>query len=90
MSETVLIILSTAEVLALVLVLAIFLLIIARQLRSVTATLSEVCWGARAVERQLKAVSVNVSDANAALQDTAAALPAARQKLERLAAGGSS
>lgn len=86
MSKTVLIILSTAEVLALVIVLAIFLLIIAGQLRSIVETLQQVCWGARAVERQLKAVSVNVSDANVALQDTAAAIPSARRKVEILAA----
>ena len=88
MSKTVLIILSTAEVIALVVVLAIFLLIIASQLRSVVVTLQEVCWGARAVERQLKAASMNASDANVALQDAAGAVTSARRSVERLAAGG--
>jgi uncharacterized protein YoxC len=69
MSETQLTIASVAEIVALIVVLAIFLLIVARQLRSISATLAEVAWGARAVERQLRAVDSNIGQVNAALSD---------------------
>jgi hypothetical protein len=85
MSETLLIILSVAEILALVVVLAVFLLIIAGQLRSIVGTLQQVTWGARAVERQLLAVKPNVSKLNWALEEIAETVPAAADKAERLA-----
>ena len=84
MSLTLLIILSVLEIVALVVVLAAYLLIIAGQLRSIAATLAEVTWGARAVERQLRAVRPNVSKLNFALDEIAAAVPAATDKAERL------
>lgn len=77
--------LSVVEIVALVVVLAIYLLFIAGQLRSIVSTLQEVTWGARAVERQLNAVAPNVSKVNWALQEIAATVPAAADKAERLA-----
>ena len=87
MSETLLIILSVIEVVALVVVLAVFVLIIAGQLRSIVGTLQEVCWGARAVERQLLAVTPNVAGLNRALEEIAGTLPVATAKAEHMAAG---
>ena len=52
MSESLLTWLSVTEILVLILLLAIYLLWVGRQLRSISATLAEVAWGARAVERQ--------------------------------------
>ena len=82
MSETLLNVLSVVEVVALVVVLAIYLLIVAAQLRSITSTLAEVTWGARAVERQLQAVRSNVLQINSALTDIATTLPGVTDKLE--------
>ncbi len=86
MSETLLILLSVVEIVALVIVLAIYLLVISGQLRSIVKTLQEVTWGARAVERQLRAVRPNISKINFALEEIAGAVPSATQKAERLAA----
>ncbi|MDQ6605254.1 MAG: hypothetical protein M3Z06_01745 [Actinomycetota bacterium] len=85
MSQTLLIILSVAEIVALVVVLAAFLLVISGQLRSIVATLHEVTWGAHAVERQLLAVRPNVSKINWALEEIAGTVPVAADKAERLA-----
>lgn len=84
MSLTLLIILSVLEIVALVVVLAIFLLIIAGQLRSIVATLQEVTWGARAVERQLRAVRPNISKVNWALEEIAGTVPSATAKAESM------
>lgn len=75
MSESLLTVLTVAEILALVIVLAIYLLIIGRQLRSISSTLAEVAWGARAVERQLRAVRSNIGQVNAALTDIGEVAP---------------
>ncbi len=85
MSETILIILSVVEIVALVIVLAVYLLVIAGQLRSIVVTLQEVSWGAHAVERQLLAVRPNVSKVNWALEEIVSTVPAAADKAERLA-----
>ncbi len=84
MSETVFIILSVVEVVALVVVLAIYLLIVAKQLRHIASMLAEVTWGARAVERQLLAVRSNVGQINWALEDAATVLPGIVEKAEGL------
>ena len=88
MSETLLIILSVLEIIALIAVLAVFLLIIAGQLRRIVALLQEVTWGARAVERQLKAAPDNVSKVNLRLGETAGLITAAADKAERRAGIG--
>jgi len=87
MSETLLIILSVVEIVALVVVLAIYLLIVARQLRQIASTLAEVTWGARAVERQLLATRSNVGQINWALEDAATVLPGIVEKAESMGTG---
>jgi uncharacterized protein YoxC len=88
MSESLLTIFSVAEIVALVVVLAIFLLIVARQLRSIAATLAEVAWGARAVERQLRAVRSNIGQVNAALTDMVDVAPGLVRMAETYADSG--
>ncbi len=87
MSDGLMTLLSVVEVVALVVVLAIFLMIVASQLRSIASTLAEVTWGARAVERQLRAVRSNVGQINWALEEVAQTLPAVADKAERLGSG---
>jgi energy-coupling factor transporter transmembrane protein EcfT len=88
MSETLLIILSVLEIVALIAVLAVFLLVIAGQLRQIVSILQEVSWGARAVERQLRASAPNVAKVNAVLGDIAGLVVAAADKAERRAGMG--
>ena len=85
MNETQLTAATVFEIVALIVVLAIFLLIVARQLRSIAATLAEVAWGARAVERQLKAVRSNIGQVNAALTDMVDVAPGIVRMAERYA-----
>jgi hypothetical protein len=75
MSEGLLTVLTVFEILALVVTLAVYLLVVGRQLRSISATLAEVAWGARAVERQLRAVGSNINQVNAALTDIGTVAP---------------
>ena len=51
-------------------------------------TLQEVTWGARAVERQLRAVESNVLQINAALTDIKTVAPGVVRMAEQLARGG--
>jgi uncharacterized protein YoxC len=88
MSENQLTIASVLEIVALIVVLAIFLLIVARQLRSISATLAEVAWGARAVERQLRAVDSNIGQVNAALADMVEVAPGLAAMADRYAQTG--
>ncbi len=87
MSEGLLTVLSVIAVVALVVVLAIGLLIVARQLRQIASTLAEVAWGARAVERQLRATGPNVRQVNAVLEDISRTLPGVVEKAERKSRG---
>jgi hypothetical protein len=87
MSQNLLIVLSVVEIVALVVVLAIYLLIVARQLRQIASILAEVTWGARAVERQLLATRSNVGQINWALEDAATVLPGIVEKAESLGTG---
>lgn len=66
---------SVVVVVALVAVLGGYLLAVAQGLKSIVATLAEVTWGARAVERQLRAVPVNLRMVNDGLTDAATVLP---------------
>ena len=88
MSESLLTVLTVVEIVALVVILAIYLLIVGRQLRSISATLAEVTWGARAVERQLKAVGSNIGQVNAALRDIADVAPGIVRMAETYARSG--
>lgn len=87
MSEGLLTFLTVVEVVALVVVLAIYLLIVAKQLRSISSTLAEVAFGARAVERQCRAVRANVGQINFALEEVARTLPGVVDKAERKGRG---
>jgi uncharacterized protein YoxC len=87
MSEGLMTVLTVVEILALVVVLAIYLLVVASQLRSISSTLAEVDWGARAVERQLRAVRSNVNQVNWALEEIAETLPGVVDKAERMGRG---
>ncbi|MDQ6776895.1 MAG: hypothetical protein M3071_11930 [Actinomycetota bacterium] len=88
MDENLLILLSVLVIVALVAVLAVFLLVIAGQLRGIVAILQEVSWGARAVERQIKAAPENISKVNWALGQIAATISSAADKAERASIGG--
>jgi uncharacterized protein YoxC len=87
MSEGLLTVLSVVEIVTLVLLLAIYLLWVGRQLRSISATLAEVAWGARAVERQLRAVRSNIDQINSALRDMVAVAPGLVRMAENYARG---
>ena len=75
MDKTTLTIITVVEIVALVAALGIYLLVVAQGLRSIVKTLAEVTWGARAVERQLRAVPANLRGVNAGLTDAATVLP---------------
>lgn len=87
MSEGLLTVLSVVEIVTLVLLLAIYLLWVGRQLRSISATLAEVAWGARAVERQLRAVRSNIGQINSALADMVEVAPGLVRMAENYARG---
>lgn len=89
MSLTLLIICTVLEIVGLIAVLAAYLIIVAKQLRSISSTLQEVTWGARAVERQLRAVRSNIGQINWALEDIAAVLPDVADKAEDLSSSSS-
>jgi hypothetical protein len=87
MSEGLMTFLTVVEVVALVVILAIYLMVVASQLRSISSKLAEVTWGARAVERQLRAVRSNVGQINWALEEVAGTLPGVVDKAERMSGG---
>lgn len=87
MSESLLTVLTVVEIVALVVVLAIFLIIITRLLRNIAKTLAEVAWGARAVERQLRAVRSNIEQVNVGLADIGAVAPGLVDRAEQYARG---
>jgi hypothetical protein len=88
MSESLLTWLSVLEIIALITILAIYLIAVARGLKRIATTLQEVTWGARAVERQLRAVESNVLQINAALTDIKTVAPGVVRMAEQLARGG--
>lgn len=83
MSTGVLYALSVVVVVALVAVLGAYLLAVAQALKAIVSTLAEVTWGARAVERQLRAVPVNVRSLNSGLADAATVLPGLSDAVDR-------
>ncbi len=74
---------SVVVVVTLVATLGIYLLTVAQGLKSIVSTLAEVTFGARAVERQLKAVPPNVRMLNAGLTDAATVLPGLSNAVDR-------
>lgn len=85
MSPTMLITLTVVEIVALVVVLAIYLIKVARHLRSIADTLAKVTFGVRAVESQVGVVGPGVTKINKTLEEIAAALPGVAGKAEKLA-----
>ena len=83
MDKTTLTVITVVEIVALVAALGIYLLVVAQGLRSIVKTLAEVTWGARAVERQLRAVPANLRGVNAGLTDAATVLPALSSAVAR-------
>lgn len=83
MNQDTLTVLTVVEIVALVAVLGLYLLVVAQGLRSIVSTLAEVTWGARAVERQLRAVPSNLRNVNAGLTDAATVLPALSDAVDR-------
>jgi hypothetical protein len=83
MSENLLTWLSVVEIVALITILAIYLVAVARGLKRIAMTLQEVTWGARAVERQLRAVPANLRGVNQGLTDAAAVLPGLSNAVDR-------
>ncbi len=79
------IVLSVVEIAALVVILAIYLSIIARQLNSISANCARITFGVRAVETQCAVIGRAVERINGNLVDTAAGLTAAAVQAEKLA-----
>lgn len=90
MSKTTLTVLTVVEIVALVAVLGIYLLVVAAGLRRIVSTLAEVTFGARAVERQLRATSPNLRDLNVALTDSATVLPTLSDTVGQTSGSGAS
>lgn len=83
MDKGLLTVLSVLEILGLVAVLGLYLLSVSRGLKSIASELAEVAWGARAVERQLRAVPENIRQINAGLTDAATVLPGLADAVDR-------
>ena len=72
--KTALIVFTLVEVTLLVVVLALYLIAIARTLRKVAKTLGLVTFGVRAIEKQTEPIGPVLRDINAALEQVAGAL----------------
>lgn len=83
MSTGLLYALSVVVVVALVGVLGIYLLAVAQGLKAIVSSLAEVTFGARAVERQLRATPENLRQVNAGLIDAATLLPELSDALDQ-------
>jgi len=81
--KTVLIVLTLAEVVVLVLVLAVYLLRIAATLRNIARTLGLVTFGVRAIEKQTEPLGPVLTDVNESLEQVAEMLgiPPARERV---------
>lgn len=80
-----LVLLTVLEILALVGVLALYLIAVTRRLRSIAANLARVAFGVRAVEVQTDVIGPGVTAANRTLADIRSTLPGLAEKAERLA-----
>ncbi len=77
--RTALIVVTLVEVALLVVVLAAYLIVIARTLRNVARKLGLITFGVRAIEKQTEPLGPAVADVNGALEEVIAALgPEAR------------
>jgi len=79
------VVLSVAEILLVVLVLAYFLNKVARQLNSISATLAKITFGVRAVETQCAVIGPAADKINANLAQTVANLQEATAGAKRRA-----
>ncbi len=81
-----LVILSVIEILALVAVLAGYLIRIIKALQNISVTLGKVAFGVRAVEQQIGAIGPGVSDINEELSELGRVLPRLADRAEQRAA----
>lgn len=86
MIVTLQIVLTVAEIVGLVAVLAVYLLVLGRQLRSVATGLAQVSARVREVEQRFEALGPAAAEVNWTLEELAAALPHVARKAEDLAA----
>ena len=85
MSTRLLVTLTVLEILALVLALAVYLIMVAKRLRSIAATLAKVTFGVRAVEQQVSVIGPGVNQMNGTLEELSRVLPGLADRAERLA-----
>lgn len=64
MSQSVLVTLTVVQVVVLVAVLAGYLIVLTRRLRSITVSLSKIAWGVRAVEVEVGSIGPSVTEIN--------------------------
>lgn len=84
MDATLHIVLTAAEIVALVAVLAVFLLVLTSQLRSLATGLQRVSAIVQALEGRLAELGRAAGDVNASLDELAGELPGVSQKAEGL------
>lgn len=85
MSEAMLVTLTVIEIVALVAVLALFLILIGGRLRSIADTLGQVARGASTIEGHVRQVGPGAGQINKTLGEIVGALPGVAQKAEALA-----
>ena len=85
MSTGLLITLTVVEVLALVGVLAVYVVLLTRRLRSISSNLGRIAFGVRAVESQTARIGPAVLRINHGLGTLATSLPIVTEKAEQLA-----
>ena len=78
-------VLTIAEIAALILVLATYLTVIGNQLRRISATLAKITYGVRAVETMCAVIGPAVDRINGNLQDICVNLQEAAVEAEKLA-----
>ena len=87
-SGTLVITLTVIEILLFVGALAVYLIWIARLLRSIASTLAKITFGVRAVDQQCANIAPAVTNINSGLQDIVGVLPGLAGKAEALAGAG--
>ena len=80
-----LITLTVLEIVALVAVLAVYVILITRRLRSVSANLGRIAFGVRAVETQLARIGPAATRVDHGLGTLATSVPIVTEKAEQLA-----
>jgi hypothetical protein len=85
MSQEMLVTLTVIEVVALVAVLALFLILITRRLRSIADTLGQVAKGTSTIEGHVRQVRPGATQINKTLGEIVGALPGIAQNAETLA-----